>query len=243
MWQATARVFKQQSFEMAGLAPGRRILDLGCGTGEDALAMARQLGGSGEIVGVDRSPRRVEEARRRAEGTGLPVRFEVADPTALSFPDNSFDGCRADGLFQHLSHPEDALVELVRVSRPGAPVVVTDPDYGTSILDLDDRTTAGKVQAFLAGLQVNPWSGRRLPGMFRRAGLADILVHVDFQPFNLIMLKEQVHLPEALAAMTSQGLITAEEAGNLMAELERRAMEGTLFGGTFVFTVAGHKQV
>lgn len=105
MWQATAWVLKQQSFEMAGLAPGRRILDLGCGTGADALAMARQLGGSGEIVGVDRSPGRVEEARRRAEGTGLPIRFEVADPTALSFPDNSFDGCRAEGLFHHSPSP------------------------------------------------------------------------------------------------------------------------------------------
>lgn len=239
----TARPSKQQTFEMAGVAPGRRILDLGCGAGADAIAMARQLGGAGEIVGVDWSPERVVEARRRAEGTGLPVRFEVADPTALPFPDNSFDGGRAEGLFQHLSHPEDALAELVRVSRPGAPVVVTDPDYGTSILDLDDRTTAGKVQAFMAGLPVNPWSGRRLPGMFRRAGLTDILVHVDFLPFNLVMLKEEMRLPEALAAMACQELITAAEARSLMADLERRAREGTLFGGTFIFTVAGHKQV
>lgn len=238
-----ARPYKQQTFEMAGVAPGRRILDLGCGAGNDAIAMARQLGGAGEIVGVDRSRRKIAAARLRAQGTGLPVRFEVADPTALPFPDNSFDGCRADGVFQNLSNPEAALAELVRVGRPGAPVVVTDPDYGTSILDLHDRLIASKVHAFLSGLPANPWSGRRLPGMFRRAGLTDILVHVDFLPFNLIMLKEQMRLPEVLQTLQSQGVITAGEAAGLMAELELRAAEGTLFGGTFFFTAAGHKKI
>lgn len=122
------RTYKRLTYELVGLGPNRRILDLGCGTGEDAIAMARQIGGPGEVVGVDLSEMMVAEARRRAEGMALSVRFEVVNADALPFPDNALDGCRADRVVQHLSDPEAALAEMVRVARPGAPVVVTDPD-------------------------------------------------------------------------------------------------------------------
>lgn len=234
--------YKRQTYELVGLGPHRRILDLGCGTGKDTIAMARQMGGSGEVVGVDLRETMVAEARRCAEGMGLPVRFEVANAVSLPFPDSSFDGCRADQVFQHLSDPEAALAEMVRVVRPGSPIVVTDPDYGSAVLDVHDRTVARKIQAFLSDMTANPWSGRRLSGMFRRAGLTDNLVRVIFWPFNLPELKE-FHLLEALQMMQEQSLITAEEAKSFMAELESRAAEGTFFGGNCFFIVAGHKAI
>lgn len=100
---------------------------------------------------------------------------------------------------------------------------------------------ARKVQAFLSDLTANPWSCRRLPAMFRRAGLTDILVRIMFWPFNLPELK-QVHLPGALRMMQAQSLITAEEGESFMAELESRA-EGTFFGGNCFFIEAVHKAI
>lgn len=238
-----AQEYKRQTYELIGVAPGRRILDLGCGTGDDAIGMARQMGGSGEVVGIDLSEAMVAEARRRAGAAGLPVRFEVASALSLPFSDNSFDGCRADRVFQHLPDPGAALAEMVRVVRPGAPVVVTDPDYGSAVLDVLDRSLARKIHAFLSELPANPWSGRRLPGMFRRAGLTDVLVRVDFWPFNLAGLKEQFHLPDVLPMMQTQGLITAAEAETFVAEQESRTADGTFFGGVSFFIVAGHKAI
>lgn len=235
------QAYKRRTYELAGVSPGSRILDLGCGTGQDVVAMARLVGSDGEVVGIDRSQAMVWEARRRAEGAGLPVRFQVADATALPFPDNHFDGCRADRLFQHLAEPEQALAELVRVVRPGGSVVVTDPDYGSAMIDLSDIQLGRRVKAFLIDLVANPWSGRRLPAMFRTAGLVDRTLSMELWRLDLAALTEQFHLREALALMQHQGLITGAEATGLMTELEARSAAGLFFAATAFFTVAGTK--
>jgi len=237
----TAQAYKPRTYELVGAAAGRRLLDLGCGTGDDATAMARQVGPGGEVVGVDLSKAMVEEARRRAGGLGLPLRFEVADALALPFADQSFDGCRADRVFQHLGDPEGALAELVRVARPGAPVVVTDPDFGSAMLDVNDRALARRVQAFVSELVANPWSGRRLPGLFRVAGLTEIQLNLSFWPFDLDALNASFHLSEALPVMQGRGLISAAEAEAFLAELAARQAEGRFFGGVTFFVVAGRK--
>lgn len=68
-----------------------RVLDIGSGTGEPTVALARRWP-SAEVIGVDLSPGMVEEARRRlpADLFGR-VRYEVADASALPFPDGLFD--------------------------------------------------------------------------------------------------------------------------------------------------------
>src|SRR5262245_65510257 len=67
-------------FREAGIGPGMRVLDVGCGAGDVAFAVARIVGPSGAVVGVDRSPEAVLLASRRAEADGLEnVTFRVAD--------------------------------------------------------------------------------------------------------------------------------------------------------------------
>lgn len=239
--QEAARAYKPRTYELVGVTAGRRILDLGCGTGDDAIAMARQVGPGGEVVGVDLSEAMVQEARRRAGGLGLPLRFEVADALALPFADHSFDGCRADRVFQHLADPEGALAELVRVARPGAPIVVADPDFGSAMIDVSDRALARRVKTFLSDLLANPWSGRRLPGLFQAAGLTDVRIQIEFWPADLDDLNEAFHLSEALAVMQARGLVSAAEAESLLAELAARWAAGRFFAGIAFFVVAGRK--
>lgn len=230
---------RQRTFELAGAGFGRRILDVGCGPGHDAIAMARLVGNGGEVVGVDRSEAMIQEARQRVKGLGLPVRFEVGDVMALPFPDHYFDGCRADRLFQHLTDPERAMAELVRVVRPGGSVVVADPDYGSAMMDVSDIHLGRRVKSFLTDLVANPWSGRKLQAMFKAAGLDDISLCMEFRQTDLAGLDEQFHLREALALMEQKGLITRAEATGLMAELETRSAANLFFAATAFFTVAG----
>lgn len=66
--------------EQAGLGEGMRVLDLGSGTGDNALVARELVGPSGRVVGIDRSPDAVARASRRAEADGLSnVSFHVQD--------------------------------------------------------------------------------------------------------------------------------------------------------------------
>jgi SAM-dependent methyltransferase len=94
-----------------------RVLDVGCGTGENALFLA---GLGRDVVGIDASETSLEKARTKARDRGLAVEFVHGDVTALPFPDASFDGAVDSGML-HILPPSDHdrfTSELRRVLRP-----------------------------------------------------------------------------------------------------------------------------
>jgi ubiquinone/menaquinone biosynthesis C-methylase UbiE len=93
----------------------RDVLEVGCGPGEAAERIARELGA--RVVAVDLSPRMVELARARA------VDARVGDVQDLQFPDESFDCALAAWVLFHPADLERALSELARVLRPGGRLV------------------------------------------------------------------------------------------------------------------------
>src|SRR5690349_21886506 len=86
---------KRESYRLLGAAPGRRILDVGCGLGDDAAAMAALVRTGGAVVGVDGSQAMIDKARRR-HGQVAGLTLDVADAAHLPFEDASFDACRID---------------------------------------------------------------------------------------------------------------------------------------------------
>lgn len=107
------------------LERGERVLDVGCGPGRHALALARR---GLDVVGVDLSPDFVVLARDAARAEGLAARFEVGDVRELAF-DGEFDAavslCQGGfGLLGGRDEP-DALCRIVRALRPGGRLVVT----------------------------------------------------------------------------------------------------------------------
>jgi SAM-dependent methyltransferase len=100
------------------LAPGMRVLEVGCGAGGYCQMMAAGLKGKGEWVGVDHDEALLEQARREAKLT-VPARFEKAGALDLPFPDGSFDAVVSAFLLCVLPSPLTALREMVRVVKPG----------------------------------------------------------------------------------------------------------------------------
>ena len=76
--------------DRAGLTPGERVIDVGCGSGATAIAFAREVAPSGHVLGVDVSGPMLERARQSAP-KGLPVDFVLADATVYPFEPESFD--------------------------------------------------------------------------------------------------------------------------------------------------------
>jgi len=104
-----------------GPLDGRRVLDVGCGTGNAALAAARR---GATVTGLDPAERLLAVARERAAREGLDVAFAAAEATALGLPDDAFDAVVS--VFAVIfADPARAAAELLRVLRPGGRIVLT----------------------------------------------------------------------------------------------------------------------
>ena len=121
------RRWKRQGGELAAVKPGDRALDLCCGTGDLALALAQR---GAEVVGVDFSAAMLEIAERRRqkniESPASSVKFIQGDAHQIPFPDRSFDIATVGYGLRNLANWEAGLAEMHRVARPGARLIVLD---------------------------------------------------------------------------------------------------------------------
>ncbi|MDI6895010.1 MAG: ubiquinone/menaquinone biosynthesis methyltransferase [Bacillota bacterium] len=124
--------------EVTGLSPGRKALDVCCGTGDLALIMAGQVAPGGEVTGLDFSPRMLDIARRKASrwqaAWETRIDFVTGDALQIPFPDRSFD-CAAIGFaLRNVSDIGRCLGEMARVVHPGGRVVALEVCRPSSLL-------------------------------------------------------------------------------------------------------------
>jgi len=102
------------------------ILDVATGTGRLPLALLRQWDFTGRIVGMDLSQRMLDMARRKTSAQRHRMALCREDAAALPFPNGVFDAVTCLEALEFLSRPQDALLGMVRVLRPGGQLVVTN---------------------------------------------------------------------------------------------------------------------
>ena len=105
---------------LSPLRGDERALDVGCGTGALAYALAPHVG---EVVGVDGSEEYIAAAR---EGAPPNCTFEVADAEALPFPYGDFDLVGCIRVLHHVHRPELVVAELARVMQRGGRILLAD---------------------------------------------------------------------------------------------------------------------
>jgi SAM-dependent methyltransferase len=113
----------REFYERLEIAPGSRLLDVGCGSGQLALMAAKD---GLDVTGVDIASNWVARARARAEAEGLRVRFEEADAEALPFEEASFDVVASLIGAMFASRPALVAKELLRVCVPGGTVAMVN---------------------------------------------------------------------------------------------------------------------
>ena len=121
---------KLESYNLLNLQESEKILDIGCGTGFDAIRMAKVKAGSGRVYGLDLDPSFIaiaEEAKEKSQVEN--VEFLVGSAEELPFDDNTLDAVRVERVFQHLLNPEVVWNEIKRVLKPGGFLVVVETDW------------------------------------------------------------------------------------------------------------------
>ena len=221
------------------LTGGEKVLDLGCGLGDDTFAIARLVGSQGRVIGVDVSESMILEATRRAALQRLPVEFVIDDAQALHFEDASFDACRTERMLMHVPDAERAFAEMVRVIRRGGRLSVFDFDWETQIVDSPYKETTRLITHSFCDSFKNGWIGRRLPRLFKQHTMTDVCVspRTIFISYPFLELLLGGHLARAQQA----GIVTATEIERWWTHLREAHQAGTFLYAFTALIVAGTK--
>jgi ubiquinone/menaquinone biosynthesis C-methylase UbiE len=115
--------------DTAGIGPDDDVLDVACGPGLVACAVAAV---ARQVTGIDLTPAMIDQARSRERSLGLTnLAWVVGDAQPLPFPEASFSRVITRYSFHHFPDPPGVFAEMVRVCRPGGRVTVADV-YTTS---------------------------------------------------------------------------------------------------------------
>jgi ubiquinone/menaquinone biosynthesis C-methylase UbiE len=126
------RAFRERLVDLARLAPGESVLDVGCGTGSLVLAAKRRVGPPGSVHGIEPSAAMVERARRKAARARLDVDVRTGVAQDLPYHDGSFDAVLCTLTLHQLHHDawRPVLREMHRVLRPGGRLLLVDITAG-----------------------------------------------------------------------------------------------------------------
>ncbi|MFM2432645.1 MAG: hypothetical protein RLZZ511_3859 [Cyanobacteriota bacterium] len=107
-----------------GDVTGKRLLDLGCGAGENSVYFAQR---GAHCVATDYSPGMVDVAMQLAAANGVSIEGRVINAMAIDYPDNTFDIVYAANLLHHMPDPMVTIREIYRVLKPGGKMCFWDP--------------------------------------------------------------------------------------------------------------------
>ncbi|MFO1417999.1 MAG: class I SAM-dependent methyltransferase [Methylotetracoccus sp.] len=236
------RAYKQTTFELMRLRPGASALEIGCGTGDDAVALARLVGPQGRVTAVDRSRAMLDQAEQTSRGLDLALHFEQADARRLPYGNDRFDAARVDRTLQHIAEPAAVIGEMARVVRPGGRVVAMEPDWETFTVDSTNRALTRTLMNHWCDSFPAGWIGRALSGYFAAAGLTEI----DVLPVTLVLrefaLADQIlDLVQTARSALQADIAEAAAVDAWLGELAEADRAGAFFCSFTAFIVAGTK--
>ncbi|SDD69302.1 class I SAM-dependent methyltransferase [Rhodospira trueperi] len=194
--------------DRVGAAPGLRILDVGCGDGLLAMALAGQ---GAHVTGLDASPRMIAAARKRPAPQRGGVSFDIGQADALPFEADTFDGVVSITALCFVADPGGAVREMVRVLKPGGRLIIG---------------TLGRHSAWAAIRRVRGWLGHPI---WSRARFAT--------PQGLKRLAEEAGLEEARVT-GSIYYPPVGPAARALGPIDRAIGTYTTFGAAFLVLAA-----
>jgi ubiquinone/menaquinone biosynthesis C-methylase UbiE len=175
--------YTERLFREAGVGPGQRVLDLGSGVGDVSILLARIVGPSGEVVGIERDGHSIARANARVAEAGLPnISFTQADVNEVD-SDHPFDAAVGRFILMFLPDPASVLRSLTRLVRPGGVLAFQEPSwipllaFGAHV-PLWSKLLTSIHETFLHS-GVNPEMGPDLYRIFQEIGLPAPAMHME----------------------------------------------------------------
>lgn len=172
------RAARERFLGLLAAGPGDQVLDVGAGTGDITVDIARRVAPDGAVTALDPSAGLLGRARARARRQGLADQVDtvVGDARALPWPKDRFDRALCHWVLLHVHSPERVVGELRRVVRPGGWIVCVEVDWETLVIHPGDRVVTRQVVQANVERQLDGWMGRRLVSMLRDCGLVNVEV-------------------------------------------------------------------
>lgn len=214
-----------QLFDRIGVKAGQRVVDVGCGPLGVLEQLAKRVGPTGVVFGVDVSPAFVEQARAIAKAGGY-TNIEViqGDARDTKLPHDSFDLVHARLLFINLPIPAvaEAAREMVNLAKPGGYIAVQEVEVASWLCEPPHPAWDKLLSTFMA-VAGDGHAGRKLPAILRAAGLVDIQTEAyeRFLPLGHLWRDLVLHFSDLTRVHAIQlGLTTAEELDAAKAALK-----------------------
>jgi ubiquinone/menaquinone biosynthesis C-methylase UbiE len=175
--------FTRRLLEAAGIEPGMRVLDVGCGPGDVTFLVRELVGARGSVVGVERDEQAVAAGRQRATGAGHPnVEFVCGDFREVEIEGGPFDALVGRFVLLYQADPTDAVRKAARHLCPGGIVAFAELNLPIgsahppkSFLSWPPTPASEQVNEWIyeafARLGTQPDMGIRLPEIYAQAGL------------------------------------------------------------------------
>jgi demethylmenaquinone methyltransferase/2-methoxy-6-polyprenyl-1,4-benzoquinol methylase len=184
------RAWKAYAVTVANLREGDRVLDIAGGTGDLALAFAKKVGKTGQVVHTDINEAMLRTGRDRLVDAGVVLPTVVCDAERLPFPDQYFDLVSVAFGLRNMTHKEAALAEMCRVLKPGGKLLVLEFSrvapplekvydwYSFKVLPQLGRLVTGDADSYrylAESIRMHPGQ-QELKALMHKAGFG----HVDF---------------------------------------------------------------
>ena len=195
----------------AGLVPGMRVLDLGCGAGNTALVAADLVGSDGSVVGIDRDVGALEHARKFVTRAGIDnIEFREGDVQRLDGVEPGFDAVIGRLILAHLPDPVEALRRSAARVRPGGIICMHEADltydWASPAGPLWQQVRTWCLDTLAKTGAVDPRMGMSLFGLFRSAGLPEPRLRLE------TTVAGGARAPAWMWAKTVEGLLPVMES-------------------------------
>lgn len=230
----------EQVLRKAGLAPGMRVLDVGCGAGDVSFLAAKFVGPAGTVIGVDKAPEAIAAAQQRAQQAGLDnVRFVAADLAGFQLDGEPVDALIGRLVLMYFPDPVAVLRRLLAFVKPGGIVAFQEldllpsppPDIMSHPLCETYVTAGTRVNQAFARAGIDGRIAFKLGQIFQQAGLPApqmlAMQRVERGPDSHIYDWIAQTTRSVLPLMQQTGVATAEEVqvDTLAERMRREAVE------------------
>ena len=175
--------------DRVGLRPGQSVIDLGCGPRGILDMLAERVAPAGRVVGLDANPAHTAMAAEFAARRGLSgVEIITADARSTGLGTGTFDLVHARTLLINLPDPAGVAAEMLRLARPGGWVASLESDIEYARCYPPHSAFDRLCKIFTVAFRRNgadPWIGRRVPELFRQAGLENVQAEARVQMYPL----------------------------------------------------------